>query len=99
MAVNLPLVATVPTSALKLRTTTLFLVRHADIPSGADPNPHLTNGGQVRATELVHSLGRVAIAAVYVSDLFRTQETAAPLAAHLGLTPLVISAASALSTT
>jgi phosphohistidine phosphatase SixA len=98
MGVSLPPVATVPTSALKLRTTTLFLVRHADIPiGGADPNPHLTtNGGQARATELVHSLGRVAIGAVYVSDAFRTQETAAPLAGHLGLTPLVISAASAI---
>ncbi len=97
MGVSLPLVATVPTSALKLRTTTLFLVRHADIPpNGADPNPHLTNVGQARATELVHSLGRVAIGAVYVSDALRTQETAAPLAGHLGLTPLVISAASAI---
>ena len=91
-----PLVATVPASALKLRTTTLFLVRHADIAIGADPNPHLTTAGQERATDLVHVLGRVAIAAVYVSNFFRTQETAAPLAGHLGITPLVIGDSSAI---
>jgi len=97
MGVSVPVVATVPASALNLRTTTLFLVRHADIPSGgADPNPHLTNAGQVRAMALVHSLGKVAIGAIYVSDAIRTQETAEPLAAHLGLTPLVFSVASAI---
>jgi phosphohistidine phosphatase SixA len=96
MPVNLPLVANVAASALRLNTTTLFLVRHADIIIGADPNPHLTTAGQERATELVHVLGSVAIAAVYVSDAFRTQETAAPLAGHLGVTPLVIGAASAI---
>ena len=87
MPVNLPLVANVPASALRLNTTTLFLVRHADIIIGGDPNPHLTTAGQERATELVHVLGSVAIAAVYVSDAFRTQETAAPWQGTWAATP------------
>ena len=48
MPVNLPLVANVPASALRLNTTTLFLVRHADIIIGGDPNPPHDGGPGAR---------------------------------------------------
>ncbi len=66
---------------------TVVLVRHAE--RGAGTNPPLTPAGQQRAQELVDVLAAAGITTIYVSDFLRTQETAAPLAAQLGLTPLV----------
>ncbi len=76
--------ATLPAASLTLGTTTVFLVRHADVPPGADP--HLNAAGLTRANELIRVVGAAAIAAVYASEFARTRETAQPLATHLGLT-------------
>ena len=80
-----------PPASLQLRNTTLFLVRHADVPAGT--NPHLNAAGQTRGNELIRVLGGAGIAGIYASEMIRTQETAQPLAAHLGLVVKVIDAA------
>ncbi len=68
--------------------TTVFLVRHAD----RDAEDALNASGLVRAQELAHVMEKSGLDAVYTSEFTRTQQTAAPAAAALGLTPVVISA-------
>lgn len=73
----------------------LLLVRHGQTPANvrgeldtAAPGPGLTDLGTRQAQAVVDALGHESIAAIYVSTLRRTHETAAPLAAALGLTPI-----------
>lgn len=73
----------------------ILLVRHGQTPANvrgeldtAAPGPGLTDLGTRQAEAIVDALGHERIAAIYVSKLRRTQETAAPLAAALGLTPV-----------
>ena len=66
---------------------TAVLVRHADVTGAGDPP--LNAAGQARAQELRHVLGDAGVSAILVSPLQRTQLTAAPLAADLGLVPAV----------
>jgi broad specificity phosphatase PhoE len=69
---------------------TVVLVRHADIDSPPDPAPDdwpLNAAGQARAAALAHVVGSAGVATVYVSPALRTQQTAAPVAALLGLQP------------
>ena len=66
----------------------MILVRHADVDAhGSDPA--LNPAGAARAQELVHVLGDAGIAAILITALRRTQRTAAPLAAALGIDPAV----------
>jgi phosphohistidine phosphatase SixA len=67
-------------------STTVVLVRHAEkLP---DPNdPGLSEEGHAHAQRLAEMLERTGLAAIYVSEARRTQETAAPVAAAAGLTP------------
>lgn len=69
----------------------VVLIRHAD-PQGGGTDPSLSAAGVARATELIHVLGDAGVVKIVVSSLKRTQETAAPLATHLGLVPVVVSA-------
>jgi broad specificity phosphatase PhoE len=69
---------------------TTLLIRHADVPSGAGSDPALSAEGLTRARELRHVLRDAGIGAVFVTGFRRTQETAKPLAADLGITPTVI---------
>ncbi|NOT07092.1 MAG: hypothetical protein HOP28_02690 [Gemmatimonadales bacterium] len=67
--------------------TTLLVVRHADRPAtGADD---LTPAGVARAQELVHLAEKAGVTAVYRTNTVRSEKTAAPLAAALGLTPVI----------
>jgi broad specificity phosphatase PhoE len=73
----------------------ILLVRHGQTPANvrgildtAAPGPGLTELGARQAHAVVDALGHESIAAIYVSTLVRTHETAAPLAAALGLTPI-----------
>jgi len=70
--------------------TTVLLIRHAEkvtsVPT--DPNPHLSTAGKARAKTLIHVVGKSGTKAIYVSDAIRAKETAQPLAAHLGITPI-----------
>jgi len=70
----------------------LLLVRHGQTSSNvahlldtAVPGADLTDEGRAQAAALVDLLGGEGIGAVTASTLVRTQQTAAPLAAHLGL--------------
>ncbi len=69
---------------------TIILLRHADIDTPPEPAPlhwPLNVAGLVRAQTLIHVVGHAGIAAIYVSEALRTQQTVAPLAAKLGLAP------------
>jgi broad specificity phosphatase PhoE len=75
----------------------LFLVRHGQTPSNIDhlldtavPGAGLSPLGREQAAALVQTLGERGIAAITASTLVRTQQTAAPLAAHLGLDVAVV---------
>lgn len=67
---------------------TFFVMRHLHTPQG-ERDPDLTAEGQAAAQRLVQMFGRERPAAIYVSSFKRSQQTAAPLAARLGLTPVV----------
>jgi broad specificity phosphatase PhoE len=74
----------------------LLLIRHAESTANAErlldtapPGTDLSERGRVQAEELVEALADVPLDAIYVSDLVRTQQTAAPLAAARGLVPLI----------
>ena len=65
-----------------------YVMRHLDTPAG-ERDPELLPQGQRAASALAAWFGRVRVRAIYVSDFRRTRQTAAPLAARLGLTPIV----------
>jgi probable phosphoglycerate mutase len=79
--------------------TEIFIVRHgasADaVPGEPYPfrgkwsDPDLSPAGRAQAERIGERLAHEPIAAVYVSDLRRTHQTAAPLAERLGLEPVV----------
>lgn len=82
--------------ATGLAQSAVFTVRHAEradagmaAPAGADPD--LSDAGRARAETLASMLRDARITAIFVTELKRTQQTAAPLAKQLGLTPSVVS--------
>jgi probable phosphoglycerate mutase len=80
-------------------STTVLLVRHGEsAPARADAqfalkdgpgDPELDPVGVAQAERVAARLARERVDAIYVTTLRRTHETAAPLAARLGLTPVV----------
>src|SRR5947209_8893425 len=76
----------------------LFLIRHGDaipeedeiIPSGVYDNLPLSRLGREQAQALAERLGAIHFDAIYSSPLERCQETAAPLAKRLELTPIIV---------
>jgi phosphohistidine phosphatase SixA len=69
----------------------VFLVRHAE-QGPAGPDAALTPAGEKRAECLANMMKEAGIKQIYVTDMKRTQQTAAPLAKALKLTPSVIPA-------
>ena len=74
----------------------LLLLRHGQTPSNvegildaAHPGPGLTELGRAQAVAVPDALEGEDIAAIHVSPLLRTHETAAPLAAARGLSPRI----------
>jgi len=70
----------------------LLLIRHGENDfvktgklAGRLPEVHLNEKGHQQAAELAEALGNLPIKAIYASPLERARETAAPLAAKLGL--------------
>lgn len=63
--------------------TRLFLVRHGEKEAGSDPA--LSPAGALRAAALVERLSAEGVTEIWSTATRRTQETAAPLAAVLGL--------------
>ena len=72
-------------------TRTIFLVRNAETASAA-PDAALSPAGEKRAGCLATMLKEAGVKQIYVTDARPTQQTAAPLAAALKLTPKVIAA-------
>lgn len=79
--------------------TELLVVRHGE-SAPADPerpfalvdghgDPELSPEGRDQAERVAERLADEPISAIYVTKLRRTSETAAPLAARLGLTPIL----------
>ena len=68
--------------------TTVYLVRHAEKEAGDDPV--LTEQGAARAQALAADLADAPIVAVYSSQYRRAYDTAAPLAARLGVDVTVL---------
>ncbi len=66
----------------------VFVMRHLHTPEG-ERDPDLTAEGQRVAALVPGWFGRHPVRAIYVSDYRRTRQTAAPLAARFGMTPIV----------
>ena len=67
----------------------IYAVRHAEKETEGE-DPGLTEAGQVRALALMEEMRAVPLAAVYATDLRRTQDTVAPTATDHAL-PVTIS--------
>ncbi|MDT8394568.1 MAG: phosphoglycerate mutase family protein [Bacteroidales bacterium] len=67
---------------------TIVIVRHAEKESLTSPNPHLSAEGQIRAQELKRVLADIPFDAIFVTEYYRTHETADPLANYLGIVPI-----------
>ena len=61
-----------------------YLVRHAE-KTAERPDPGLTDAGSIRAVMLADELEDVGLTAIWSTDYKRTRDTAAPIAARLGL--------------
>jgi phosphohistidine phosphatase SixA len=72
------------------RPTTVILVRYAEkvTTNPLDRNPALSPEGERRARALVAALRGRRVDAILVTQLRRTRQTAAPLAASRGVTPV-----------
>jgi phosphohistidine phosphatase SixA len=74
-------------------STMVVVIRHAEKELDAGGDPPLSPAGVARAERLSRMFGDAAAAghieAIYVSPTVRNRMTAAPLAARLGLTPIV----------
>ena len=68
--------------------STFYVMRHLHTPAGAQ-DPDLTQEGQRQAQLLADWFGDNPPATIFVSNTKRAQQTAAPLAARLGLTPRI----------
>ena len=70
----------------------IFIVRHAEKATTGGKDPDLSPQGQKRADALAHILKDSQITAVFVTELKRTQETAAATARDANVTPIVVPA-------
>lgn len=72
--------------------STIFFVRHAEKSESGGNDPDLSDAGRVRAESLANTLKDAAISAIYMTELKRTQQTAAPLAKLFHLDPTIVPA-------
>src|SRR5881227_1947369 len=70
----------------------IFIVRHAEKATTGGNDPELSVAGQKRAEALARILKDSRITAVFVTELKRTQQTAAPTAKTAHLSPTVVPA-------
>lgn len=90
VAVVLCLVLPWPAAAQQL----VYLVRHAERADGgagagsmtSETDPLLSKAGEERAARLAAMLADARVTAIYATEYRRTQDTAKPLAARIGLT-------------
>ena len=69
---------------------TVILTRHAEKAAAPPKDPPLTAAGKKRAELLASMLAESGVEAIYVTELQRTQQTAAPLAARVRVKPTVV---------
>lgn len=81
----------IPINAPTGTTTTIIIVRHAERDPGLDPP--LNEEGLARAEVLREVLGERGVTAIFCTDLLRNRQSVAPLAADLGLTPILVNPA------
>jgi broad specificity phosphatase PhoE len=74
-------------------STVVIVIRHAEKESISAPDPSLSEAGEARAALLVRMFGQPTgpghLDAIYISSALRNRMTAAPLAARLGIVPIV----------
>lgn len=75
----------------------VVLVRHAEKAAEPRADPPLTEAGQARAAALAAATEAAGIGAVVVTPFARTRETAAPVAAARGLTPVEVPVAGSMA--
>ena len=77
-------------------STTVIVIRHAEKETVSAADPALSAAGEARAALLARMFGDTQGAgrldAIYVSATLRSRSTAAPLAARLGIAPVVAAA-------
>ena len=78
---------------LTANSTVVIVIRHAEKESVSAPDPPLSAAGEARAALLEQMFGQPTGAgrldAIYISSALRNRMTAAPLAARLGIVPIV----------
>lgn len=78
---------------LTANSTIVIVIRHAEKQSVSAPDPPLSEVGEARAALLARMFGEpkgaARIDAIYISSALRNRMTAAPLAARLGIVPIV----------
>jgi broad specificity phosphatase PhoE len=93
---HLALILSIPLLSLVVCTANaapvIFIVRHAEKASGGGNDPDLSPEGQKRADALAHILKDSQITSVFVTEFKRTQQTAAPTAKAVHVTPTVVPA-------
>jgi len=86
--------AVVAVAVMSASTTTVYVLRHAEQVHDGSKDPPLSAAGQARAERLreVFGLGvsGLGIDGIIVSDTRRSQDTARPLAAALGIPVVVV---------
>ena len=79
----------------------VMVVRHAERADGgagagtsmtASPDPELSDAGKARARKLAAMLADAGVTAIYTTEFLRAKDTAAPLAAKIGVTAEVVPA-------
>lgn len=68
----------------------LFLIRHAERDASGGDAALLNHVGEQRAQCLARTLELAGITQIYVTEIKRTQQTAAPLADELHLHPIIV---------
>lgn len=78
-------------------TTVVFVVKHAEVEPGSDPDPGLSVDGRERAARLATMLSKAqpvrAIDAIFASEFRRTHQTVTPLSETLALPVNVVPSA------
>jgi broad specificity phosphatase PhoE len=80
------------TAAAAAAVPVIVIVRHAEKASTGGNNPELSVAGQKRAGALARILRDSQITSVFVTEFKRTQQTAAPTAGAVHVSPTVVPA-------
>ena len=82
--------AIIPAVASALNPVSVYVVRHAEKGVDDANDPSLSVAGAQRADALALALADAGVGTIITTHLKRTQATAAPLAARLGIKPVVL---------